>query len=175
MKKTAIFVIVWLALLVPGGAQADSTVFETELAQLGSGLLENTNALVNLSKDLVEVAKSCPDQEMLYVYSLAEKLGNVLVICFYEGRFLKLVDMIRPDEKLAFFKMIQESLEQRALPRIEANLSAVQAGSTKVRNAAALHMLDNAQMNVRQSLELMRRCVGVLNRLIDGTAQAPTS
>jgi hypothetical protein len=99
---------------------------------------------------------------------------TAIIICFYEGRSLKLADMIRPDQKLAFFKMIREGLEQRALPRIEANLSAIQAGSTKVRNTAALQMLDNAQMNVRQSLEIVGRCVGVLKRIIDESAQART-
>lgn len=166
MKRLiAILVFTLTMTAVQIGAAADSS--DDELEGLSAKLFENTNTLVNLSKDLAEIAKTCEGNEMVYLFSLGEKIGDILVICFYEARLLETSKMIKPDSRHLFFEKTKDGLERRAIGGIRNNLSAIEAGSARIQNTAAIHVLDTAKQTVRDCLDMLHRCVEILQRLIN--------
>ena len=85
---------------VPVALFSENLSPEKELKSLASQLFRHTNNLVNLNTDLIEVAKACNDREVVYVYSLVDKIGDILIISFYEGRLLETSLMIHPQSLL---------------------------------------------------------------------------
>jgi len=166
MKNLLAIVVLCFAVTAFQMAYATDTL-DRQLDGLSSKLFDNTNTLVNLSKDLAEIARTCEGNEMVYLFSLGEKIGDIVVICFYEARLLEISPMIKTDSKGLFFKKTKDGLEHRAIRGIRTNLSAIEAGSAKIRNSAAIHVLETAKQTVRNSLDTMNRCVEILQKLIN--------
>jgi hypothetical protein len=167
MKILFSILAICLTLTVFPTASAVGSPLDDELPSLSERLFDNTNALVNLSKDLTEIAKSCDNNEMAYLYSLAEKIGDILVICFYEARLLETADIIERDSRKFFFEKTKDGLERRAITGVRSNLSAIEAGSGRIRNTAAIHALDQAKQIARDALAIMNRCVAILEKQLN--------